>query len=98
MSIQKLAPIELKYMGKPANQFYFQTSMGIIGPFSASPLPLPEGIYAQRTRVAVPISRRSPCAMGQWAQSESHLYVCGASAAVSGQSQWRRLAFDQADW
>lgn len=92
-----LGSVEIRYRGQPANQFYFQTAEGVMGPFTMTPLPLPVGVYYQPTQVAVPTSSISPCAKGQWATSETHMYLC-VEGGAAGKVKWRRLMFEAGEW
>lgn len=74
---------------------YLQIEGGLIGPFLKLPS-LPRGVGYAGTEVGLPTWPGEPCSRGNWAQNDTHLYMCvSVPVEVSAtHTRWRRVAWD----
>jgi len=89
----ELNPIEMR-MGPSGKWLFFQTSLGVLGPFTSSVQPAP-GKFFQSVEVPPPTVSSAACNPGEWAQDSIYLYYCLNNPAVGGNVPeariWRRV-------
>lgn len=76
--------------GQP-DQFYVSGPGGRVGPFTGLSAMPP----AQTRVLAIP-NWKIPCSLGQWASTETHLYLC-MEAPATADFRWRRVALEK-EW